>query len=191
MANRPRVAKMEFMAAEPNALLLQAIHQRVEIQPYDSEWPGRFALERERLMNLFPAAFRGIEHIGSTAVPGLAAKPVIDLMAGVDSIGVADELMNPLCQCGYDTSKEFNATLKDRRWLMLHANGRRTHHLHLVIHGHPDWLQRLAFRDALRADPVLAARYEILKRSLAALHADDREAYTKAKTGFILSVVGG
>jgi GrpB-like predicted nucleotidyltransferase (UPF0157 family) len=103
---------------------------------------------------------------------------------------VADDLLGPLCQAGYDTSVEFNATLKDRRWLMLHANGKRTHHLHLVIHGQRDWQRNLAFRDALRADPGLALRYEALKREFAHLHADDREAYTGAKTTFIVSVVG-
>jgi GrpB-like predicted nucleotidyltransferase (UPF0157 family) len=146
--------------------------------------------ERIRLLRLFPEAFCSIEHIGSTAVPGLAAKPVIDMMAGVESMHVADDLLSPLCQAGYDTSMEFNATLKERRWLMLHENGKRTHHLHLLIHGQTEWLRNLAFRDAMRADPGLASRYETLKRECAILHSDDREAYTAAKTSFIRSVVG-
>jgi GrpB-like predicted nucleotidyltransferase (UPF0157 family) len=123
-------------------------------------------------------------------VPGLAAKPVIDMMAGVESMRVADELLGPLCRAGYDTSKEFNATLKDRRWLMRHENGKRTHHLHLVIHGDMEWLKCLAFRDALRANHGIASRYEKLKRELAILYSDDREAYTAAKSDFIRSVVG-
>jgi GrpB-like predicted nucleotidyltransferase (UPF0157 family) len=163
---------MEYMNPEPNPLLLQAIHQRVEIQPYDPEWPAQFALERDRLLQLFPETFIAIEHFG------------------VESMRVADEILNPLCEAGYDTSKEFNAKLKDRRWLMLHANGKRTHHLHLVIHGQKDWQINLAFRDALRADTELASRYEIVKRNLAAIHAGDREAYTAAKGDFIKSVVG-
>jgi GrpB-like predicted nucleotidyltransferase (UPF0157 family) len=189
MTDRGPVARMESMNLNPSPLLLQAINQRVEIQPYDPDWPSRFALERNRLLQLFPKTFIAIEHFGSTAVPGLAAKPVIDIMAGVASMRVADEILNPLCQAGYDTSKEFNATLKDRRWLMLHVNGKRTHHLHLIIHGQKDWQINLAFRDALRADLQLASRYEILKRTLAVMHADNREAYTIAKGDFIKSVV--
>ena len=119
-----------------------------------------------------------------------ANKPIIDILAGVKSMTVADEILGLLCRAGYDTSKEFNDTLKDRRWLMLHANGRRTHHLHLVLHGQSDWRERLAFRDALRADPVLALRYESLKRSLAEMHHNDREAYGQAKSEFVLAVLG-
>ena len=178
------------MDSEAHRLHLQAMNQRVEIQPYDPAWPERFAIERARLLQLFPETFLGIEHVGSTAVAGLAAKPVIDIMAGVASLRVADELLEPLCKTGYDTSKEFNATLKDRRWLMLHKDGKRTHHLHLVIYGETDWRRMLAFRDALRADRNLAERYESLKRNLAEQHAGNRDAYTAAKTGFILGVIG-
>jgi GrpB-like predicted nucleotidyltransferase (UPF0157 family) len=178
------------MDAKPNGFLLAAINQRVEIQTYDPEWPGRFASERTRLLQLFPHnTFRGIEHFRSTAVPGLAAKPIIDILAGVESILVADEILLPLCQAAYDTSREFNATLKDQCWLMLHENGKRTHHLHLVLHGQWEWRRKLAFRDALRADRSLALRYETLKRTLASLHPDDREAYTATKSEFIAGVV--
>ena len=100
----------------------------------------------------------------------------------------ADELLGLLCQAGYDTSKEFNATLKDRRWLMRHEGGKRTHHLHLVIYGGAVWKESLAFRDALRTDPTLAAQYETIKYDLAKRHADDREAYTAAKAEFIKAV---
>ena len=184
------LAKIEYVNPTPTSSLLDAITQRVEIQLYDPEWPCRFAIERTRLLHLFPEVFRGIEHFGSTAVPGLAAKPVIDILGGIESMRVADGMLGPLCDAGYDTSKEFNATLKDRRWLMLHKSGKRTHHLHLVIHGQTDWQRSLAFRDALRADHELALRYETLKRNLAMLHPDDREAYTAAKGDFIKSVVG-
>jgi GrpB-like predicted nucleotidyltransferase (UPF0157 family) len=179
------------MKPTPNRQLLAAINQAIEIQPYDLAWPALFAIERTRLLDLFSDSFVAIEHIGSTAVPGLAAKPVIDILAGVASMSVADELLNPLCQAGYDTSKEFNATLMDKRWLMLHANGKRTHHLHLVVHGQSEWRRTLAFRDALRADPGLAARYEKLKRDLAARLGGDREAYTAAKTEFVMAVLEG
>lgn len=165
--------------------LERAIHERVMLVPYDPSWPIRFAAERERLLNLFPERLHDVEHIGSTAVPGLPAKPIIDIMAGVASLAIADELIAPLLESGYVTSAEFNAALTDRRWLMRHANGHRTHHLHLVVHGGRLWRERLAFRDALRGDPALAERYALLKAELAARHPDDREAYTGAKGDFI------
>lgn len=175
------------MSTTPDSSLLKAINQRVQIQTYDLEWPTQFTLERSRLNQCFPNAFLAIEHFGSTAVPGLAAKPVIDMLAGVDSMHVADELLGPLCQVGYDMSAEFNATLQDRRWLMRHKDGKRTHHLHLVIYGQHEWQSRLAFRDALRNDQGLVAQYETLKRRLAKIHEADREAYTAAKSDFIKS----
>jgi GrpB-like predicted nucleotidyltransferase (UPF0157 family) len=151
----------------------------------DPRWPSLFATERDRLLAILPGRFTAIEHIGSTAVPHLAAKPIIDLIGGVPSLQEADALLEPLCANGYETSAEFNATLPDARWLMRHAGGRRTHHLHLVVFGGEKWLSRLRFRDALRADAETAGRYLQLKRDLAEQYPHDREAYTKAKGAFI------
>ena len=165
-----------------------AIHEEVSLQHYDPRWPGLFAAERDRLLLLapqLPARLVDIQHIGSTAVPGLAAKPVIDMLAGVESMAAAEALLAPLCANGYTTSAEFNAALSDRKWLMRWAGGRRTHHLHIVVHGGEVWAERLRFRDALRADAALAARYAALKAELAARHPRDREAYTEAKTAFV------
>ncbi|MFY0989580.1 GrpB family protein [Halomonas sp. C05BenzN] len=168
--------------------LERAIHERVMLVPSDPSWPARFDAERRRLLERFPAELLDVRHIGSTAIPGMPAKPIIDVMAGVVSMAVADTLFDPLLDFGYVTSLEFNAGLTDRRWFMRHANGRRTHHLHVVVHDGDLWRQRLAFRDALRGDPVLAARYAALKRELASRHHRDREAYTRAKGDFIRSL---
>jgi GrpB-like predicted nucleotidyltransferase (UPF0157 family) len=170
--------------------LQAAIHEEVALRAYDPRWPGMFDAERDRLLSLFPD-FISIEHMGSTAVPGLAAKPVIDILAGVASMDVARALVGPLCAQGYTTSAEFNATLTDRQWLMRWASGHRTHHLHLVVHGGAVWAQRLRFRDALRADPALAWNYAALKTELAAKYPTDREAYTEAKAAFIRAVCEG
>ncbi len=170
--------------------LARAITEVVHLEPHDPRWAGQFTMERDRLLELLPGQFTAIEHIGSTAVPMLAAKPVIDLLAGVGSIGEADALLGSLCSHGYETSAEFNATLPDRRWLMRHASGRRTHHLHLVVFGGDLWLRWLKFRDILRSDPAVAARYGHLKHELAAQHHLDREAYTRAKSAFIGDVLG-
>lgn len=143
-----------------------------------------FETERTRLLSLFRNDFIEIEHFGSTAIPGISAKPIIDILGGVKTLASADELSTRLCEFGYTTSAEFNATLSDRKWFMRWAAGRRTHHLHVVVHGSEVWRERLAFRDRLRADAEAAARYESLKASLASKHRDDREAYTSAKADF-------
>jgi GrpB-like predicted nucleotidyltransferase (UPF0157 family) len=167
--------------------LLAAIYDDVALSPYDPSWPVMFEAERERLLSIFGAKFIDIQHIGSTAVYGLTSKPVIDILAGVPSMSAAEELVEPLCRSGYTTSAEFNATLLDSRWFMRWANGHRTHHLHVTVHGSNFWTQRLRFRDALRNDPALARRYSQFKTDLAAIHRSNREAYTDAKAGFILA----
>jgi GrpB-like predicted nucleotidyltransferase (UPF0157 family) len=169
--------------------LARAIEEEVRLETYDSRWAAEFVAERDRLLTLLPGRFIAIEHAGSTAVPGLAAKPIIDLTAGVGTLAQADTLVEPLCAHGYETSAEFNATLPDARWLMRHAGGRRTHHLLLVVYQGEQWMRRLRFRDVLRADATLAARYEHLKQQLAEQHRHDREAYTEAKSAFIHEVL--
>lgn len=170
--------------------LLAAISEEVALRPYNASWPGRYMAERRRLLALLPTTFIDIQHIGSTAVPELEAKPIIDILAGVASLVVAESLAERLCSSGYTTSAEFNETLTDRQWFMRWADGHRTHHLHVVVHGSSVWHQHLQFRDALRSNPQLAVDYARLKTELAARHAHDREAYTDAKSAFILSVVG-
>lgn len=170
--------------------LERAIHEEVALVPYDPHWSALFTAERDRLLGLFPAQLLDVQHIGSTAIPGMAAKPIIDLMAGVESMAMADLLYVPLLDSGYTTSDAFNATLTDRRWFMRYANGHRTHHLHVVVHGSGIWHQRLSFRDALRADSALAKRYTRLKQKLAHQYRTDREAYSRAKSDFVLSIVG-
>ena len=169
--------------------LAAAIDEEVSLHAPDPAWAGAFELERDRLLALVPGVFVEIAHIGSTAVPGLAAKPIIDILAGVASLEDIDALVDRLCERGYTTSKAFNATLGDRRWLMRWKNGHRTHHLHIVAHGGVLWGERIGFRDALRADPALAQRYAALKIRLAAEHRADREAYTDAKADFVRDVV--
>ncbi|WP_286786841.1 MULTISPECIES: GrpB family protein [unclassified Pseudomonas] len=169
--------------------LLAAINENVELHSYDSSWPKVFEAERERLMSLFQDVFIDIQHIGSTAIPGLTSKPIIDIIAGVESISIAERLALPLCESGYNTSAEFNESLSDRKWFMRWANGHRTHHLHLVVHGSKIWHERLKFRDKLRSNSEYAARYAELKTKLAIMHSTDREAYTNAKEEFVVSIL--
>ena len=171
--------------------LAAAIHEDVALHAHDPAWMRVFEQERDRLQSLLPGTFLAIEHIGSTAVAGLVAKPIVDLLAAVESLDDVDALIDRLCENGYTTSREFNATISDRKWLMRWRDGHRTHHLHLVVADSSPWRDRLAFRDALRGDPALAQRYAALKSELATTHRDDREAYTDAKAAFVRAVVQG
>jgi GrpB-like predicted nucleotidyltransferase (UPF0157 family) len=169
--------------------LKKAINEKIIIVPYNSCWSSMFEEEKIRLLQLFPDTFVCIEHFGSTAVPGLSAKPIIDIMAGVESMQQADELLEPLCGVDYTTSPEFNHSLTDRRWLMKHKNGRRTHHLHLMVYGCEGWNRHLSFRDKLRSSDELKKFYENQKRRWAREHQSDRESYTGAKDKFIKSTL--
>lgn len=172
------------MTAELNESLERAINELVVIENYNDEWPNLYSREKDALVEHFPHLTR-IEHIGSTAVPGLSAKPIIDIMIGVAHLEEADALLAHLLELGYDTSLEFNAGLIDRRWLMKHASGRRTHHLHLVIVGSDTWTRYLKFRDRLREDPLLRSHYQDLKEALAKYCREDRERYTTLKSEFV------
>jgi GrpB-like predicted nucleotidyltransferase (UPF0157 family) len=169
--------------------LRSTIDEQVALHAYEPAWCSAFASERTRLDALAPGVFLEIEHVGSTAVPGMRAKPIIDLLAGVESMARAKAVGEVVCALGYTTSDAFNRTLVDRQWFMRWADGRRTHHLHVVVQGGDAWCGHLAFRDALRSDASLASRYVALKSQLAARHSGDREAYTDGKSAFIRSVL--
>jgi GrpB-like predicted nucleotidyltransferase (UPF0157 family) len=163
------------------------------LHPHDPGWAATAAAERDRLVGvLAPFLVDGVEHVGSTAVPGLAAKPIIDLMASVrDPAAVVDQALPALTGEGWCyVPPELDGRPYRRFFVKPDPSGqRRFAHLHLIRTGHPRWTQQLAFRDALRRDDGLAKRYEDLKRRLADRHGDDREAYTEAKGQFVADVL--
>jgi GrpB-like predicted nucleotidyltransferase (UPF0157 family) len=124
----------------------------------------------------------GIHHVGSTAVTGLAAKPVIDILAGVRDLESSRACFDVLARIGYVYAPH---RADEMHWFCKPHPSRRTHHLHLVPHGSRRFRDELAFRDYLRAHPGEAREYAALKRRLAERFARDREAYTDAKAGFI------
>jgi GrpB-like predicted nucleotidyltransferase (UPF0157 family) len=138
---------------------------------------------------LAPWLVDGVEHVGSTAVPGLAAKPVIDLMASVrDPDAVVEQAGDLLWADGWwHVPPELDSGGSWRRFFVKPdpSGQHRYAHLHVIAAGHPRWGEQIAFRDALRGDDELARRYAELKRRLAAEHADDREAYTDGKGAFV------
>jgi GrpB-like predicted nucleotidyltransferase (UPF0157 family) len=157
--------------------------QPIEIVDYHPSWPGLFEAEAALLAEaLGDRVVGGIHHVGSTAVPGLGAKPIIDILVGVRDLTEAREcipLVKPL-QYSYAPYPE-----DEMAWFCKPDPDARTHHLHLVPVGSARYRAELAFRDRLRGDPATAREYEALKRDLATRHAEDREAYTEAKAAFI------
>ena len=152
----------------------------IEIVEYDPGWPALYVTERERLSSLLPGI--SIHHIGSSAVPGLAGKAVIDMIALVEDLDASSSAV--MQRAGYSLPATFNTNLVHRRFLSYPTAIYRTHHLHLVDE-REGMDQCLRFRDSLSADPKLAAEYVALKRALAARHREDRMGYTKAKSRFI------
>ena len=160
---------------------------RVELVAYDESWPSRFEAERSLLEAVLGRWLAGtIEHIGSTAVPGLPAKPVIDIMAPVKTLEASHPAIDAAPSAGY-VYYPYKAEVM--HWFCKPSPYFRTHHLHLVPFGSALWHQRLAFRDALRQSATLAAEYADLKLRLAVEFRLDREAYTEAKAPFIHRVL--
>jgi GrpB-like predicted nucleotidyltransferase (UPF0157 family) len=155
----------------------------VIIEPYDPSWPLKFEAEKSALASALSPWLAGpIEHVGSTAVPQLAAKAVIDIMAAVADLAssaAAIAALRPLSYC------YFAYRADEMHWFCKPSDRKRTHHLHLVPFGSRLWNDRLAFRDLLRRDEAIRQAYAELKLALAARHRNDREAYTEAKSEFI------
>jgi GrpB-like predicted nucleotidyltransferase (UPF0157 family) len=151
----------------------------------DPSWPACFEEHRQRIVEAVGAV--EVDHIGSTSVPGLAAKPVIDLMAPVVSLAASHDAIAAVVAAGY-VHHPYHADVM--HWFCRPSPARRTHHLHLLPIDSPTWRARLAFRDALRADAALRDAYARLKQQLARAHRDDREAYTDGKSAFVAEVLG-
>lgn len=129
----------------------------------------------------------GVHHVGSTAVPGMEAKPIIDILVGVGDLDQSRRCFEPLAGLGYLYAPYLAAEM---HWFCKPHPSRRTHHLHLVPEGSRRYRDELAFRDSLRADPGAAVEYAALKRKLASQFAHDRDSYTEAKSAFIRDVLG-
>lgn len=170
----------------------RAIREDVAIVPYDPSWPALFRAERDHLRACLPPDLIGrIEHFGSTAVPGLAAKPVVDILVEVTDLAAVRSRVVPILEAqGYDYF--WRPTHGDDgppfyAWFIKRdpATHVRTHHIHMVEPGFKEHWDRLLFRDYLIAHPDVAAEYARLKQRLAAEHPNDRVEYTRRKGAFI------
>jgi GrpB-like predicted nucleotidyltransferase (UPF0157 family) len=155
----------------------------VTVVPYDPEWPHRFDQEVTVLLAVFAGTNAAIEHVGSTAVPGLGAKPVIDVMIGLAHLAEAESRLPAFEAASYEYVQKYERQLPERRYFRKPRLGPRTYHVHCVVKGSEFWVRHLAFRDYLRAHPESAAAYYELKRALAVRVS--KAEYTEAKSPFI------
>jgi GrpB-like predicted nucleotidyltransferase (UPF0157 family) len=160
--------------------------EAIHLVSYDPSWPSRFETEHRLLTETLGDWVQGgIHHVGSTAVPGLAAKPVIDIMIGVRNLEQARACIPILDRVGYC----YFPYRDYMHWFCKPSPYHRTHHLYLMEPAGPHWQARLAFRDHMRRNPEARAEYERLKFRLATAFRNDREAYTDGKKEFVNAVV--
>lgn len=159
----------------------------VELSVYDPQWPSKFGAEKDFLMEVIGKWFYGsVEHIGSTSVPGLIAKPVIDIMFGVKSLEESRSAIDVLVKNGY----EYFPYKEDvMHWFCKPSDSFSTHHLHLIPYESSLWQERIQFRELLLSNKEVASEYSALKKKLSARYKEDREAYTQEKWPFIQQVL--
>jgi GrpB-like predicted nucleotidyltransferase (UPF0157 family) len=171
------------------------VREEIAVVPYDPCWPELFRQEKQHLLSCLPADLvRRIEHFGSTAVPGLAAKPVVDMLVEVADLAATRERIAPVLERqGYEylwRPTHGDDGLPFYAWFIKRdpGTGARTHHIHMVEGDFAAHWDRLLFRDYLIEHPAVARAYEGLKLRLAAAAPTDRVAYTRGKTEFVVAV---
>ena len=162
--------------------------QSLRLTGYDPAWPGRFAAEAARLRAVLNDRASAIEHIGSTAIPGIPGKPVLDIAIAVENESVADACIEPLRRLGYEYRGPHGDDPR-RRYYVRDETGARVVQVHLYVMPATAWDEKLAFRNALRADPVLASAYAAEKYRVAEEVAWDKAAYQVAKGAFVERVL--
>lgn len=175
----------DHTAAEVADAILEDIHEAVEIADYDPTWPDQFEAERARIAAALGDLALEIHHVGSTAIPGIDAKPIIDTMVAVRYLDDAVDCIAPLRELGYvfidypeNTNRRFFRKGKPR-----------THHLHIVAAGSQALIEHLTFRNALRADAGLRREYQALKHALRVKYKHDRVTYSESKSAFVQKVL--
>ena len=158
----------------------------IEVVPYDPEWEIKFRMEADFLKKVFADELLEVYHIGSTAVPGILAKPIIDLLPVVRDIDKVEQFNPQLEQQGYITKGEFG--IPGRRYFVKGSEEKHLFHIHIFQKGSPEITRHLLFREYMRAHPLEAEEYSRLKEELARKYHRDGQAYTQAKSGFIRKI---
>lgn len=161
-------------------------YERFQVVDYDPRWPAMFITLATRVRACLSGIVLRVEHVGSTAVPGLAAKPIIDLDVVVPSAREIPLAIERLATIGYVHEGDLGLEGREAfRW----PAGEQRHHLYLLVEGARELRRHLAFRDALRTDPNLRSEYATVKRSLADRHHSNADAYSGGKDIFVESVL--
>lgn len=154
---------------------------QIIVVDYDKNWPIQYEQEKDKILNVLGGTVENIQHIGSTSVPGLAAKPIIDIAIGLRQLPPSLAQISALEKLGYIYRGE--AGIPGRHFF--HKGSPISHHIHIVILGGEVWERHLLFRDFLRTHPEAAEQYEALKRDLAIQFRLNRERYTSSKAPLI------
>lgn len=165
--------------------------QSVTLVEYQHSWALQFNEVAAELATVFEAIPVDIEHIGSTSVPGLCAKPVLDVLLGARTLDAVMSRAEKLAWFGYAYRAEYEVEIPTRRYFVRAEGTHLRVHLHAVIRGGDLWLRHIAFREALLQSSRLVREYASLKTHLAELHCHDKVAYTEAKAPFIRQVLAG
>lgn len=160
----------------------------VVLSDYDPNWEGQFLNEKRSIQEAIGPAILGIEHIGSTSIKGLKAKPIIDILLGVQRIEGVSELIEALKIIGYEYVPK-PELMDRRRFFRKGLWGQGTCHLHICEYNSSEWIDKCLFRDYLRLNAQTADEYETLKEQLAVHFQYDRQTYTKKKEPFIQNTI--
>lgn len=162
---------------------------KIVLEEYNASWPAVFAEEKRKLENIFPVENIAIEHIGSTSVVGLGAKPVIDMMIGVSDFSLANIFISGIEGLGYQYISSYESVMPFRKFFIKDDLGKRTHHIHLVEFNSDFWIRHLAFRNYLRENIEVRDEYYLLKKELSEKEWNSGDEYAAAKADFINEVL--
>lgn len=161
---------------------------KVELHPYNKDWKNLFDIEKDLISSATQNSNIQIEHIGSTSIEGLSAKPIIDILIGVPDFSKANDFIAPIETCNYTYISVYEDTMLYRRFFTKSTENKRTHQIHLVELNSPFWIRHLAFRNFLREHQEEKEAYNTLKCELAEKEWEDINDYADAKTEFIRAV---
>ena len=160
--------------------------RKIEVVPYDPDWPNLFKIEADRIIAVFGPEVVAIHHVGSTAIPNICAKPIIDVLVEVQDIEKIDDFNEEMVRQGYRPQGEFG--IPGRRFFIKGDDATRTHHIHMFQTGNPEIERHLSFRDYMIAHPEEAQAYSRLKEELSQRFPHDIEGYVAGKDGLIKEI---
>jgi len=159
----------------------------VELKPYNSQWKEFYRKESELISSTISDYLVDIQHIGSTAIPGIIAKPIIDIAVAINSLENIEKIIGPLSEIGFIYRGEQG--IPDRHMFVKGGEELRTHHMHVMHKSHYEWKKHILFRDYLMNHPKEVKKYSELKRRLEKQFKHDRESYTESKSEFIEGIL--